>query len=90
MIENPVLFQNEEDPSNPVEAFNEEDLFTEKLIKSWFDECMGKMFNYHIIGLAIIGNLLLEISPFFVLIYLIIYDCLEYTFQFKALQSEDK
>lgn len=90
MIENPVIFQNEEDSSNPVENFNEEELFSENLINSWFYEFIGKVLNYHIIGLVIVGNLLFEISPVFVLIYLIFYDCGCFAVKFKALKKEDK
>lgn len=97
LILNPRIierFQNERDiPEETAlssEIMNEEDIFTEDLVRNWYWEIMFKMLNVHLIGLSLLGCFVYHISLAFAIIYLIVYDTINILLSLKKYKLENK
>lgn len=67
---------------------NEEDIFTEDLVRSWFWEIMWKIFNIHLVGIALLAFFLYDITIAFLIVYLIIYDTCDIFLKVRQYKKE--
>jgi len=73
-----------------VEVLNDEDLFTEELVKGWFCEILFKIINVHLVGLFLLAFFLYDVTLAFLVIYLMIYDAGNILFLFKHYKKETR
>lgn len=87
-------FQNEQDlaevGSANADAINEEDIFTEELVKTWFCEIMSKITNIHLIGLFLLAFFLYNLTLAFLIIYLMIYDTANVLYLMRTYKKEQR
>ena len=87
-------FQNEPDlaevGSANADAINEEDIFTEELVKNWFCEIMSKITNIHLIGLFLLAFFLYNLTLAFLIIYLMIYDTANILYLMRTYKKEQR
>ena len=73
-----------------VEVLNDEELFTEELVKSWFCEILCKIINVHLVGLFLLSFFLYDLTLGFLVIYLMIYDAGNILLLFKHYKKETR